>query len=235
MTLNVEILQDPDDLAERARQWFLAAIDHNPGRVAVCLTGGSTPERLYRLLAAESLPWARIHVFFSDERFVPPGDELNNAGMARRALLDHVSIPVENVHPIPTETSSPDESAQRYEAELKAFYGADMLDASRPLFDLVLNGMGDDGHTASLFPGMSTLKEREKWVVASEAGMKPFVPRVTLTFPTLESCRFSAFLVAGAAKAATLARVRAGEDLPSARLKPHGDLVWLIDRAASTG
>ncbi|MFC5069312.1 6-phosphogluconolactonase [Flaviflagellibacter deserti] len=235
MTLNVEILQDPDDLAERARQWFLSAIDHNPGRVAVCLTGGSTPERLYRLLAGENLPWERIHVFFSDERFVPPGDELSNAGMARRVLLDHVPMPAENVHAIPTETASPEESARLYEAELKAFYGADKLDASRPLFDLVLNGMGDDGHTASLFAGMSTLNESEKWVVASEPGMKPFVPRVTLTFPALESCRFSAFLVAGATKAATLARVRAGEDLPSARLKPHGDLVWLIDRAASTG
>ena len=224
---------DAEALARAAKDWFIEQVGRNSGRIAVCLTGGSTPERLYRLLAQKELPWERMHFFWSDERFVPPDDPLNNARMARRALLDHVPVPPENLHPIPTETSGPQESAALYEAELKQFYGADRLDPERPLFDLVLNGMGDDGHTASLFPGSPALDERERWAVAAEPGMEPKVPRVTLTFPVLESCRASAFLVSGAGKKATLARVLAGEDLPAARLKPLGPLTWFVDRAAA--
>jgi 6-phosphogluconolactonase len=224
---------DADALARAAMDWFIATVQDNSGRIAVCLTGGSTPERLYRLLAAHDLPWQRIHVFLSDERFVPPSSSLSNMAMAHRALLDHVAIPAENVHAIPTETASPEESAALYEQELKRFYGAEELDPARPLFDLVLNGMGDDGHTASLFPGSPALAERSRWVVAAEPGMEPRVPRVSLTFPVLESCRASGFLVSGAGKAATFRRVRGGDDLPSARLAPVGRLTWFIDRAAA--
>jgi 6-phosphogluconolactonase len=224
---------DADALARAAEQWFIETVRSGGERIAVCLTGGSTPERLYRLLQAVDLPWERIHVFLSDERFVPPDDPRNNMSMARRALLDHVAIPAGNVHAIPTEASSPEESARLYEAELKAFYGADLLDPARPLFDLVLNGMGDDGHTASLFPGSPALVEAERWAVAADAGMEPHVPRVTLTFPVLESCRASGFLVSGASKAVALDRVRKGEHVPAARLKPVGRLTWFIDRAAA--
>jgi 6-phosphogluconolactonase len=172
-------------------------------------------------------------VFWSDERFVPDSDPLSNARMARLALLDHVPIPPGHVHPIPTATAGPEDSAQLYEGELKRFYGADTLDPARPLFDLVLNGMGDDGHTASLFPGSPALAERDRWAVAAEAGMDPRVPRVTLTFPVLESCRASVFLVSGAGKRETLRRVLSGEDLPAARLKPQGPLIWFADEAAA--
>jgi len=190
---------------------------------------------MYRQLATRPLPWERIHVFWGDERFVPEGDSLSNARMARRAMLDHVPIPSAQVHPIPTDTAGPEESAGRYEAELKRFYGADTLDPARPLFDLVLNGMGDDGHTASLFPGASAsaLAERERWAVATEPEMEPLVPRVTLTFPVLESCRASAFLVSGAGKRETLRRVFSAEDLPAARLNPLGPLTWFADEAAA--
>jgi 6-phosphogluconolactonase len=207
-------------------------------RVAVCLTGGSTPEALYRRLAEapyrERLPWARIHWFWGDERFVPAGDPLSNARMARRALLDHVPVPAENLHPIPTDAADPAEAARRYEAELKRFYGAETLAAERPLFDLVLMGMGLDGHTASLFPGSPLLDERERWVApVAEARQEPYVSRVTLTLPAMASARLMLFLVAGAEKRPALDRVRAGEALPAARAWSDGALVWLADRAAT--
>jgi 6-phosphogluconolactonase len=229
----LKVFPDKEALAWAAADWFAERLRENPGRIAICITGGSTPEGMYRQLAARPLPWERIHVFWSDERFVPEGDPLSNARMARRALLDHVPIPSAHVHPIPTATAGPEESAELYEAELKRFYGADELDPARPLFDLVLNGMGDDGHTASLFPGSPALAEREHWAVATEAGMDPRVPRVTLTFPVLESCRASAFLVSGAGKRETLQRVLSGEGLPAARLKPQGPLIWFADEAAA--
>jgi 6-phosphogluconolactonase len=229
----LKVFPDKDALAWAAADWFVERVRENPGRIAVCITGGSTPEGMYRQLAARPLPWERMHVFWSDERFVPDSDPLSNTRMARRAMLDHVPIPPSQVHPIPTATSGPEESARLYEAELKRFYGADVLDPAKPLFDLVLNGMGDDGHTASLFPGLPALQEREDWAVASEPGMDPRVPRVTLTLPVLESCRASAFLVSGEGKRAVLKRVLAGEDLPSARLKPLGPLTWFMDAAAA--
>lgn len=232
-TAELKIFPDKDALARGAADFVEARVAANPGRVALCLTGGSTPEGMYKLLAKRSLPWQRIHIFFGDERFVPIGDPLSNARMACRALTDHVPIPSAHLHPIPTATSGPEESAALYEAELKRFYGAETLDPARPLFDLVLNGMGDDGHTASLFPGAESLNERIKWAVAAEPGMEPRVRRVTLTFPVLESCRAAMFMVSGLGKKETLQRVLAGEDLPAARLTPQGPLTWFVDKAAA--
>lgn len=229
----LKFFPDKDALARGAADFVEACISRNPGRVALCLTGGSTPEGMYRILATRPLPWERIHIFWGDERFVPVGDPLSNARMTFRALLDHVPVPADHVHPIPTGTAGPQESAALYEAELKRFYGAETLDPAKPLFDLVLNGMGDDGHTASLFPGAPALNERRKWVVAAEPGMEPRVPRVTLTFPVLESCREAVFLVAGSGKKDTLKKVLAGEDFPAARLKPQGALTWFVDKAAT--
>lgn len=229
----LKIFPDKDALARGAADFVEARVAENAGRVALCMTGGSTPEGMYKILAARHLPWERVHIFWGDERFVPAGDPLSNARMTCRALIDHVPIPSAHVHKIPTATSGPDESAAAYEAELKRFYGAETLDPAKPLFDVVLNGMGDDGHTASLFPGAPSLDERSKWVVAAEPGMDPRVPRVTLTFPVLESCQSSVFLVAGAAKKDTLKKVLAGMDFPAARLKPCGTLSWLVDKAAA--
>jgi 6-phosphogluconolactonase len=152
--------------------------------------------------------------------------------MARRIFLDRLA-PAANIHPIPTEVANPDVAAARYERELKAFNGVDRLDPNWPLFDLVLMGVGPDGHTASLFPDYPALQETERWVVGvPEAHVEPFVPRVTLTLPALASCREMLFEVSGASKRAILTRVLAGEPLPANRARSNGETVWLVDTAA---
>ena len=232
----VQILADPEALACRVADWLLAAATANRGTLAVALSGGSTPRRLYERLAAppyrEAFPWSRTHWFWSDERFVPHDHPDSNYRMVRLAMLEATPIPAENIHPIPTEGLTPEEAAAAYERELKAFYGADRLDRRRPLFDVMLLGLGEDGHTASLFPGIAVLNERTRWV-AAVVGAKPEA-RITLTYPALESSRDLAFLVAGPGKREILAQVRGGTtDLPAARVRPVGRLHWLLDRAAA--
>jgi 6-phosphogluconolactonase len=227
---------DPAALATAAAERLMARIDANPGRAAICLTGGSSPKQLYRLLATDSyrsrIPWDRIHWFIGDERFVAPNDPRNNMAMARETFLDRCA-PAANIHPIPTDTADPDESARRYASELQSFYGADQLDFARPLFDVVLMGVGPDGHIASLFPGYPAIEETRRWVVGvPKAHVEPFVPRVTLTLPALGSCREMLFEVAGSGKRAILTRVLAGENLPAGRAHATGTTVWLVDEAA---
>jgi 6-phosphogluconolactonase len=230
---------DPTALAEAAAERVLARIAANSGRVAICLTGGSGPKQLYQLLARESyrnrIPWQRVHWFIGDERFVPASDPLNNMGMARAIFLDRCA-PAANIHPIPTATADPadpDRSAALYEQELKSFYGADALDDTHPLFDVVLMGVGPDGHTASLFPGDAALEETTRWAVGvPRANVEPFVPRVTLTLPTLASCREMLFEVAGAEKHAILTRLFAGENLPANSARSIGETIWLVDSSA---
>jgi 6-phosphogluconolactonase len=236
---HVIAVADPTAMATAAAERVIARISENPGRVAICLTGGSSPRQLYQLLATEAwrsrIPWERVHWFIGDERFVPADDPLNNMGVARKLFLDQCA-PAANTHPIPTavaDPADPDRGAALYEGELKSFYGADALDAARPLFDLVLMGVGPDGHTASLFPGYPALDETRRWVVGvPKANVEPFVPRVTLTLPTLASCREMLFEVAGADKRAILARVFAGENLPANRARSTGEKVWLVDQSA---
>src|ERR1051326_1620445 len=232
------ILPDAAALAQAAATRLLARLPGPRERFAVVLTGGSSPEGLYRLLATEpyhhQIPWERVHWFWGDDRFVPPEDARSNAGQARRLFLACVSAPAANVHAIPTDAASADEAARRYQAELSEFYGADRLDRARPLFDLVLMGVGNDGHTASLFPGHPQLDETDRWVVGvPQAGQEPFVPRVTLTFPALASTRDMLFLVTGQGKRDIMARLLAAADLPAARAHADGDLVWLVDREAA--
>jgi len=231
----LDIAPDAEALADRAADWLVAALAGRPGKLAVCLSGGSTPKRLYERLARDpwrsALPFERIHWFWGDERCVPVGDARRNEGMVRAALLDHVPVPPENIHAVPV-SGSPEESARAFEAALQAFYGAPTLAPARPLFDVVLLGLGSDGHTASLFPGKPALRETGRWAVASEAGLDPFVPRVTLTFPALASSRHTAFLAAGADKTAMLARVLAGDDLPAAHVRAAGPITWFLDKAA---
>ena len=233
------VVADPTALAEAAAERVLARIAANRARVAVCLTGGSSPKQLYELLAREAyrgrIPWERVHWFIGDERFVPANDPLNNMAMARGIFLDRFA-PAANIHPIPTDTADASESARRYERELQSFYGATELDPARPLFDLVLMGVGPDGHTASLFPDDPALQETGRWVVGvPKAHVEPFVPRVTLTLPVLGSCREMLFEVAGTEKRAILARLQADESLPANRARSAGETVWLVDQAALGG
>jgi gluconokinase/6-phosphogluconolactonase len=232
----LERVADKAALAAAAAEHLVAQIDANPGRVAICLTGGSSPKQLYELLATapyrSRIPWDRVHWFIGDERFVAPGVALHNMTMARNAFLDACAPPA-NIHPIPTDGADPDASARRYENELQAFYGADRLDPIRPLFDLVLMGIGPDGHTASLFPGFPAVEVRDRWVVGVDhANVAPFVPRVSLTLPALGSCRKMLFEVAGEDKRAILTRVLSGENLPANRARSEHQTVFLIDAAA---
>jgi 6-phosphogluconolactonase len=230
----IEVAKDPEALAHRAAQWITDLAASSRGRFAICLSGGSTPRRLYELLAEnpyrEGLPWERVHWFWGDERFVPWDHPESNYGMVWKAMLSRAPAPAQNIHGIPA-TGTHAEAAAAYERALKSYYGSETLDPARPLFDVNLLGLGPDGHTASLFPGMSLLEERDRWA-ADIVGARP-EPRITLTYPVLESSRHTTFLVAGADKREVLGRVLAGDRaLPAARLSPVGELVWHVDEAA---
>lgn len=225
---------DPAALARHVAEWLTATLEARPGTLAVALSGGSTPKALYGLLAAAPyvgrVPWARVHWFWGDERFVPRGDPLSNFRMTQDAMLRAAAVPEANIHAVPTENLTPPQAAARYEAMLQAFYGARVLDPARPLFDVVLLGLGPDGHMASLFPGTPALHEKTAWTTAVSPPGQP--TRITLTYTALESCRHAAFLVAGADKRDALARVRAGADLPATHYHPEGQLHWFVDKAA---
>jgi 6-phosphogluconolactonase len=169
--------------------------------------------------------------YWGDERFVPYDDPESNFRMTREAMLAKVPVPPENIHPIPTD-GTPEDSAGRYERTLQKAYGAATLDPHRPLFDIMLLGLGPDGHTASLLPGGPALDERKRWVAVVAHG-RPEV-RITMTYPALESSRRVAFLVAGKEKAAIFSAIRkGGSHVPAARVRPVGELLWFVDRAAA--
>jgi 6-phosphogluconolactonase len=230
------VLPDAETLARNVADWLLAEALATQGPFAVALSGGSTPRLLYRCLAEPArlgaFPWHRTHLFWGDERFVPPSDERSNYRMTKEALLSRVPIPAGNIHAVPTEGVSPDEAAAAYARSLESFYGSKQLDPSRPLFDVVLLGLGTDGHTASLFPGSPALEERSAWVAAVTGPSAD--PRLTLTFPVLNSARHAAFLVAGEEKRAMLSRLRDGDArLPAAHVRPVGTLHIFSDVAAA--
>jgi len=235
---NTELTADAEATAQAAAEHLLTIAGSAPGdRVAICLSGGSTPKRLYALLASpgfvERVPWARIHWFFGDDRVVPWDDPLSNVRMVREAFGHAAPVPATHLHFIPSDKGA-EAGARAYERVLQDFYGADRLDPNRPLFDLVLLGLGSDGHTASLFPGKPALAEREAWVApVPEAGMEPFVPRITLTFPALASSRSVLFLVNGAGKREPLQRLADGEDLPARHVASAGRVTWYVDREAA--
>jgi 6-phosphogluconolactonase len=230
------IFASADALAQSAADWVcdLALARKRP--LAVCLSAGSTPRKLREALASPSraarFPWTRSHWFWGDERFVPRDHPDSNDRMARQALLARVPIAAENIHPIPTEGLLPGAAAAAYEATLKDFYAGNVLAAQRPLFDLTLLGVAEDGHTASLFPGQQSVHQSQRWVL--EVISPNCDPRITLTLPPLQSSRSVAFLVTGPAKGRILASVWAGDPtLPAARLHPSGRLHWFVDRAAT--
>jgi 6-phosphogluconolactonase len=225
------------DLAQLAAEWMVARLGEGSGAVAVALSGGSTPKRLYELLVTEAfigrVPWERVHWFWGDERFVPADDERSNFRMTTEAMLRHAPVPPSHIHPVPTEGMSPEDAAQAYAGELQRFHGASSLD-DKPLFHIVLLGLGTNGHTASLFPDTPALEESTAWAAAVRPAGE--VARITLTYRPLESCRHAAFLVAGADKRDVLRRVRAGDaSLPAGRYRPKGELRWFTDAAAEHG
>lgn len=234
---NAEILPDADAVAAAAAERLVALCETAPRpAIAVCLAGGSTPKRLYtRLSEPETrarLPWERLHWFFGDDRLVPWTDPASNVRMAREAFGD-APIPDGHLHGMDTR-GTPEAGARAYAETLRAFHGDTELDPARPLFDLVLLGLGEDGHTASLFPGKPALAERAAWTApVPEAGLAPFVPRITLTVPALASARETLFLVTGAGKRDPLNRLARGEDLPARHVRSVGRLVWLVDRDAA--
>ncbi len=224
--------QSGNDVARAAAEWMVATLTAREGRLAVALSGGSTPKLLYTLLAtdefASRMPWDRIHWFWGDERFVPPDDKASNYRMVRDAMLSHIPAPPEQVHPVPTVGLSPEQAAADYASTLQGFHGGDL---TRPMFDIVLLGLGTNGHFASLFPGTPSLEERTAWACSVTPAGEP--TRITLTYPVLESCRHAAFLVVGADKRDALAAVRAGQDdLPASHYHPQGELHWFTDTAA---
>ena len=226
--VTVERLNDAEALAQRVAEWLFDLATAKDGMFAVALAGGSTPKRLYEILASspclEKFPWARTHWYFGDERFVPPTDALSNFRMVREAMFDHAPVPAENIYAVPTKGLTPDQAATAYERVLKS-------NPAKPHFDAVLLGLGTDGHTASLFPGSPVLNERIR-LVAAETKSKAEA-RITLTYRALESTRNAAFLVAGQDKRKILAEVRRpGCNLPAARLNPSGKL-WLFADAAA--
>lgn len=232
-----EALADPEALSRRVADWMVDVSRTKDGAFTIALAGGSTPRRLYQLLAeppyCDRFPWSRTHWFWGDERFVPHDDALSNYRMARDALLSRAPIPAINVHPIPTDQTTSDQAASLYARELKSYYGAQQLDPARPLFDVTLLGLGPDGHTASLFPNTAVLAERERWV-AAVIGAKAEA-RITLTYPVLESSRNAIFVVAGKEKSAALAGLRGGDaSLPATRLHPTG-MLWIFADAAAAG
>lgn len=229
------VLDDPQAVAEHAAAWLAEMLDTGAqSRKAVCLSGGQTPRLLYQTLAepryVAALPWPRVHWFWSDERWVAPSHERSNYGMAQRALLAHAPVAGQNVHPIPTHAANPLQASELYENELQTYYGGTVLEPARPLFDVTFLGVGEDGHTASLFPGSEVLRERARWV---RAVLDAAEPRITLTLPAIESSAELVFLVTGAAKRNIMKAIaERSRDLPVSCVHPVGRVHWLVDRAA---
>jgi 6-phosphogluconolactonase len=230
-----QVLPDPAMLARHVAEWMTSAALAAKSPFRVSLSGGSTPKALYGLLASDEFrnrfPWQLVSWYWGDERFVPHDHPESNYRMTRDAMLSKAPVLPENVHPVPTD-GTPEDAARRYEQTLQQAYGATVLDPARPLFDVTLLGLGPDGHTASLLPGDPVLEERERWVAAVSHG-RPEI-RITMTYPAIESSRRVAFLVTGREKAAILQAIRAGGSrVPAARVRPIGELLWFVDRAAA--
>lgn len=243
---SVVVHDDIGPLAEEAAERFVAAAAASEGsRFDVVLTGGSTAPVVYRLLARDPLAsrvdWRRVHVWWTDERCVPPDDPRSNYGAARDALLDRVPIPCEQIHRMRGEDPNPEREAVRHEAILRADQALGR--GEPPRFDFALLGLGSDAHVASLFPGSPTLAYTDRLVAAvatAEVAMPdPVVDRLTLTFPALNAARAAVFVVAGEEKADALRAVL--DERPDVRLRPAQGIdpasespVWLIDRAAAS-
>jgi 6-phosphogluconolactonase len=224
----IEVLHDATEVAHRAAEIFIETARKSDDKFSVALSGGSTPKALYQLLAQEKyssqIDWSRVHIFWSDERCVPPDDEQSNYRMANEALLKHIPIPANQIHRMHGE-DEPQTAAENYEEELKNHFGNEVR------FDLILLGMGEDGHTASLFPNTTAIDEKERLVAA------PFVEkfnshRITFTFKTINAATKIVFLITGASKTETLKLVlsKPKRDLPASLVNSsQGELLFLLD------
>ncbi len=239
---HIETADNLETLAQRAARRFYeaaerAVADPQRGRFLVALSGGSTPRALHQALVAhyrDLIPWERVQVFWGDERCVPPDHAESNYRMARETLLEHVPLPAANIHRMPGERTDYDAAAADYEAEIRQVFGMPPDVLLR--FDLILLGMGPDGHTASLFPGTAALHEKSRLVVANR-GTKPPPQRLTFTYPLINSARQIMFLVAGSDKAEALRDVLSGqatiEERPAVGVRPaEGEVCWMVDREA---
>ena len=241
--LDLRIYATPADLFEAAAEDFVeqatGAVQAR-GRFTAALSGGSTPKGLFQVLSSKDhdrLPWDRMFFFWGDERHVSPEDPESNYRMARETLLSKVPIPEQNIFRVPAEDSDANRAAEKYEGTLKQFFAPPA--GQFPQFDLVLLGMGPDGHTASLFPQTKGLQEKQRLVIANWVE-KFSTDRITFTAPLLNAARVVEFLVAGSDKAPALREVLEGNaspDLyPSKMIRPvNGKLVWMVDQAAAAG
>jgi 6-phosphogluconolactonase len=238
VTPRVEVFADLDALGREAARRVALAVAESSGRsFTIALSGGNTPRGAYRQLAerfARLLPWERVQFFWGDERWVPGDDPASNYRMARETLLDALPIAPSQIHPIPTDLPDPEEGARRYEAILREQFGE-----GTPRFDLALLGIGDDGHTASLFPGSPVLDERSRLTAVTQAPSAP-TTRISLTFPVLDAARSIIVLAAGASKRPIIRALlddpeAARERYPIARLAPEGEMVLMVERDAYGG
>lgn len=242
---NVRILPDSENLALEGAQLFselATQATDSQGIFSVSLAGGSTPQQMYTVLANQpyqtKIDWARVHFFWGDERCVPPDHPESNYLKAKKTLLDHLPVPPENIHRIPAELPA-EKAASAYEEELLKFFTSLSIEKAREQtgFDLALLGMGNDGHTASLFPGTTTIHEGTRWVSAEYVDQVA-AWRITLTPAILNRARQAIFLVSGQAKSYTLPRVLYGsfqpERYPAQIIKPqNNEPIWLVDEAAA--
>jgi len=233
------VADDSDRLAVKGAELFCetarAAIG-TTGRFRAAISGGSTPRAMNRLLSRDPyvsrIAWRKTHLFWVDERMVPADDPASNFGAARRDLLEAVPLPPENIHPM-TSDKSPTEAAADYQKDLENSFRIEK--GSLPVFDLIFLGIGQDGHTASIFPGDRTALKTDWWVVAVKGG-NPDVHRLTLTRPVLNNAGTAVFLISGKNKAGVVKTLLAPEptQLPARKIKPvHGELTWLLDRDAA--
>jgi 6-phosphogluconolactonase len=234
----VLIWKDLDALSMAAAHFFVTecnrCIQQN-GRFVVALSGGSTPKKLYELLASpaftRNVPWRRVFLFWSDERFVPHTDTESNYRMVKESLLERIDIPAKNVFPIPV-TGPPEKAATKYEATIRKFFRR-----SSPAFDFLLLGVGEEGHTASLFPGSELLNEGKRWIKEVWVPQKQ-THRVTFTLPIINKARLILFLVSGREKAAVISKVLFKKStknlLPVQMVRPtKGSTMWMLDEEAA--
>jgi 6-phosphogluconolactonase len=240
---DIRKLTTPQELFEAAAEEVVRAANQavtERGRFTIALSGGSTPKNLYTLLATNartSLPWDRMYFFWSDERHVPPDDPESNYRMAEEAILSKIPVAAGNVFRVPAENPDAAAAAEAYEQTLRKFFAVEA--GQVPRFDLILLGMGPDGHTASLFPETAALREKSRLVVANRVE-KLKTSRITFTLPLLNAARCVAFLVSGTDKASALHEVlegnAQGEQYPAKLVQPgDGKLIWFLDRAAASG